>query len=167
MRPIQVADVITELRKKWYPLAERQVAGFADDLLTATAEYTLKRSFKLASPEHVRNCYAKRLFSYIKNAARERKTRDNYIESQLIIQDGEVDWGHSDRYELRQALNIALGSLPDDTRIDVWRLYCRGDSLSEIASARGIKRSTCYSRITMALKQLRSHPALKPWRPIK
>ena len=162
---IEVADQICILRKKWTPLAERRVRSDAEDLLTQAAEYTLKRAKRLTSPGHVANCYVQILHNYIKNLLKARAVRHGYVNSQLVIAAGSVEWGYSSRYELRQALNIALGSLPDDIRIDVWRMYVVEDSITEISRSRGIQRSWCQARIAGALKELAIHPALAPWKP--
>ncbi len=170
MKTIQVADIICILRKKWTPLAERQLKGDAEDILSNAAEATLKRSKKLTTWEHVKHTYVQSIYQRIKNELKRRNklesNKGKYISNFHVIYADIYDWGFPDRYELRQALNIALGTLRDNDRLAIWRIYVIGEGITTIKKTLKITYlNKIYLRIT--LNKLGEHPALSPWKPKK
>ena len=164
------AECIAQHRASFSGYARRRLRDYhaAEDAVARVAETTLRNAGRIPDASNALKYFSRALHWLTLDLREQGKKRRLSTEAYgqewtLHAKDGHRQG--EQRAALREALQVALGSLPKTTQIALWRRYGHEESLGEVAQSMGIRYKALAARLREALIVLRNHSALQPWKP--
>jgi len=163
----ELVEIVIPLRQVYLPKLERFFGYEAEDIFANAVASTLARASIFQSSPHVQIFFAKNISGRIKSEFR-RNTRKgkltDALSSDALSSERLLVTDISGRYDLRQALNLALDALTPPMKMAVWRVHALGETQRIVAKSLKLTRDKLRVRLKVALLTLREHPALSPWK---